>query len=257
MEKEIVRDVVLGDKHNMGKSANCKAQISTMCGVNDTDLCVAICRFSQVVFVTSSNVTHNLLFYFQYFLVLIIYCNTVVGLQLQISAHKSELKNKKLLDVIEDLLFITHKCNKCKWQSKKLITYRIKVFFSTGDKHALPRRLKIYLACIDKSQEDTESSAHWGRPGVVVAHDYSRLHGQGKEHQRNKRHPAENVRSIKEQSEKKAKKFEHFFTQSDDGRDFDWLEHQLRNVIPFLNSRPRNIVGLVEDPLSLIHEAFA
>ena len=47
------------------KSANCKAQISRMCGVNDTDLCVAICRFSQVVFVTSNNFTHNLLFYFQ------------------------------------------------------------------------------------------------------------------------------------------------------------------------------------------------
>ena len=34
-----------------------------MCGVNDTDLCVAICRFSQVVFVPSNNFTHNLLFY--------------------------------------------------------------------------------------------------------------------------------------------------------------------------------------------------
>ena len=46
---------------------HCKAQISTMCGrgVNDTDLCVAIRRFSQVVFVTSNNFTHNLLFYFQ------------------------------------------------------------------------------------------------------------------------------------------------------------------------------------------------
>ena len=31
----------------MRKSANCKAQISTMCGVNDTDLCIAICRFSH------------------------------------------------------------------------------------------------------------------------------------------------------------------------------------------------------------------
>ena len=41
--------VVRGDKHNLRKSANCKAQVSTMCGVNDTDLCVAICRFSQVV----------------------------------------------------------------------------------------------------------------------------------------------------------------------------------------------------------------
>ena len=31
----------------------------------DTDLWVAICRFSQVVFVTKNNFTHNLLFYFQ------------------------------------------------------------------------------------------------------------------------------------------------------------------------------------------------
>ena len=65
IEKEIVREVVRGDKHNLRKSANCKAQISRMCGVNDTDLCVAICRFSQVVFVPSNNFTHNLLFYFQ------------------------------------------------------------------------------------------------------------------------------------------------------------------------------------------------
>ena len=50
-----MRGVVRGDKHNLRKSANCKAQISIMCGVNDTDLCVAICRFSQVVFVTSNN----------------------------------------------------------------------------------------------------------------------------------------------------------------------------------------------------------
>ena len=37
-----MREVVRGDKHNLGKSANCKAQISAMCRVNDTDLCVAI-----------------------------------------------------------------------------------------------------------------------------------------------------------------------------------------------------------------------
>ena len=65
IQKEIVRELVRGDKHSLRKSANCKAQISTMYGVNDTDLCVAICRFSQVVFVTSNNFTHNLLFYFQ------------------------------------------------------------------------------------------------------------------------------------------------------------------------------------------------
>ena len=50
-----MRDVVRGDKHNLRKSANSKAQISTLCGVNDTDLCVAIlqifsgcvCRLEQ------------------------------------------------------------------------------------------------------------------------------------------------------------------------------------------------------------------
>ena len=40
IEKEIVRDVVRGDKHNLRKSASCKAQISAMCRVNDTDLCM-------------------------------------------------------------------------------------------------------------------------------------------------------------------------------------------------------------------------
>ena len=44
IEKEIVHEVVRGDKHNLRKFANCKAQISTMFGV-DIDLCVAICKF--------------------------------------------------------------------------------------------------------------------------------------------------------------------------------------------------------------------
>ena len=44
---EIVREVVRGDKHNLRKSANCKAQISTMCGVNDTDLCVCDLQISS------------------------------------------------------------------------------------------------------------------------------------------------------------------------------------------------------------------
>ena len=64
-QRFMVREFVRGDKNNLRKSANCKAQISTMCGVNDTDLCVEICRFSQVVFVTSNNFSHNLLFFFQ------------------------------------------------------------------------------------------------------------------------------------------------------------------------------------------------
>ena len=64
IEKEIVSELVRGDKHNLRKSANCKAQIGTMWGV-DNSLCVANCRFSLAVFVTSNNFTHNLLFYFQ------------------------------------------------------------------------------------------------------------------------------------------------------------------------------------------------
>ena len=62
--KEIVREVVRGDKHNLRKSANRNAQISVIHSAHSTDLCFAICRFSQVVFVPSNNFTHNLLFYF-------------------------------------------------------------------------------------------------------------------------------------------------------------------------------------------------
>ena len=45
----------------------CKSQRTNQCHSlrTYTDLCFAICRFSQVVFVTSNNFTHNLLFYFQ------------------------------------------------------------------------------------------------------------------------------------------------------------------------------------------------
>ena len=43
----------------------CKLQCTNQFKVRSTDLCVAICRFSQVVLVTSNNFTHNLPFYFQ------------------------------------------------------------------------------------------------------------------------------------------------------------------------------------------------
>ena len=66
-----MREVVWGDKHNLRKSSNRNAQISVIHSPHCTDLCFAICRFSQVVFITSNNFTHNLLFYFQQFLVLI------------------------------------------------------------------------------------------------------------------------------------------------------------------------------------------
>ena len=61
-----MREVVRGDKHNLRKSANRNAQISVIHSAYCTDLCFAIFRFSQVVFVTSNNFTHNLLYYFQY-----------------------------------------------------------------------------------------------------------------------------------------------------------------------------------------------
>ena len=60
----MVREVVRGDKHNLRKSVNRNAQISVIHSAHCTDLCFAICRFSQVVFVTSNNFTHNLLFYY-------------------------------------------------------------------------------------------------------------------------------------------------------------------------------------------------
>ena len=59
-----MREVVRGDKHNLRKSANRNAQVSVIHSAYCTDLCFAICRFSQVVFVTSNNFTHNLLFLF-------------------------------------------------------------------------------------------------------------------------------------------------------------------------------------------------
>ena len=65
IEKEIAGEVVRGDKHNLRKSENRNAQISVIHSAHCTDLCFAIFRFSQVVFVTSNNFTQNLLFYFQ------------------------------------------------------------------------------------------------------------------------------------------------------------------------------------------------
>ena len=52
-----MREVVRGDKHNLRKSANRNTQISVIHSAHYTDLCFAICRFSQVVFVTSNNFT--------------------------------------------------------------------------------------------------------------------------------------------------------------------------------------------------------
>ena len=48
IEKEIVREVVRGDKHNLRKSANRNAQISVIHSAHSTDLGFAICRFSRL-----------------------------------------------------------------------------------------------------------------------------------------------------------------------------------------------------------------
>ena len=66
IEKEIVREVARGDKSYLRKSTDRKAQIRrAFRSVQRTDLCFAICRFSQVRFITPSHLTHNLFFYFQ------------------------------------------------------------------------------------------------------------------------------------------------------------------------------------------------
>ena len=61
-----MHEVVQGGKQpeKICNLKSCKAKISSMWGVEDNDLCVAICRVSQVVFVTSNNFTHNLFFLF-------------------------------------------------------------------------------------------------------------------------------------------------------------------------------------------------
>ena len=64
IEKEIVREVARGNKPYLRKSTDRKAQIRKAF-VQRTDLCFAICRFSQVRFITPSHVTHNLFFCFQ------------------------------------------------------------------------------------------------------------------------------------------------------------------------------------------------
>ena len=67
IEKEIVREVARGDKPYLRKSTDRKAQIRKAFVQFSRlhDLCFAICRFSQVRFITPSHLTHNLFFYFQ------------------------------------------------------------------------------------------------------------------------------------------------------------------------------------------------
>ena len=66
MEKEILREVArVHEPYYLRKSADRKVQTSKgFCSAHRTDLCFATCRISQVVFITSSKLTHNLFFYF-------------------------------------------------------------------------------------------------------------------------------------------------------------------------------------------------
>ena len=64
IEKEIVREVARGDKPYLRKPTDRKAQKSLRPVVQRTDLCFAICIFSQVRFITPSHLTHNLFFLF-------------------------------------------------------------------------------------------------------------------------------------------------------------------------------------------------
>ena len=66
IEKESVREVVRGGKHNLKKSANRKAQISVIHPAYCAELCFAICRFSRDVFFFHLEQLHaHLLSYFQ------------------------------------------------------------------------------------------------------------------------------------------------------------------------------------------------
>ena len=53
-----------GDKHHLRKSADRKAQISSVSGTNLPDLCFSICRFSQVVFIPRAQPHAQSLFLF-------------------------------------------------------------------------------------------------------------------------------------------------------------------------------------------------
>ena len=61
-----VRLLEVRDKHYLRKSADGKAHIGPVSGSDEhlADLCFAICRYLLVVFITSSNLTHNLSFLF-------------------------------------------------------------------------------------------------------------------------------------------------------------------------------------------------
>ena len=66
IEKEIVREVARSDKPLPEKIYRSQSTNQEgVCSVQRTDLCFAICRFSQVKFITTSHLTHNLFFYYR------------------------------------------------------------------------------------------------------------------------------------------------------------------------------------------------
>ena len=60
IEKEIVREVARCDKPYLRKSSDRKAQISPLNWTNAFLICALRCRFSHVMFITPSHLTHNL-----------------------------------------------------------------------------------------------------------------------------------------------------------------------------------------------------
>ena len=65
IEKEIVREVARGDKPYQKIYRSQSTNQEGVRSAHRTDLCFAICRSSQVRFITPSHLTHNLFFYFQ------------------------------------------------------------------------------------------------------------------------------------------------------------------------------------------------
>ena len=72
IEKEIAREVALGVKHLLRKSADCKAQIrKTFVSLTGLICALRSADFLRWCLYPKCNLTHNLFFYFQLFLVLI------------------------------------------------------------------------------------------------------------------------------------------------------------------------------------------
>ena len=70
MKRELQDEADLQTKSDEDEEKKCvhesiETEEAYVCCKMRTDLCFAICRFSQVRFITPSHLTHNLFFYFQ------------------------------------------------------------------------------------------------------------------------------------------------------------------------------------------------